>query len=195
MWQKSFTTSPPRFTEKCKAFGLLSGYAVGLETGWDLMDKTQVKWSWTMKIRTWLQEAHLVIRCRFYKDWAKEEWTQRNSKQDWKKEKRCWKHHVRSTNKGSRKGSISYMNIRSQQSRGKKSASEEIGGMPSIEIVEGPMCRWKMAGRDVFGEGYIRKPTCWMTNPPELAETLRGVCTNDLPGGKHEWHRHIHLVT
>ena len=35
--------SPPGFTEKCKAFGLLSGYAVGLETGWDLMDKTQVK--------------------------------------------------------------------------------------------------------------------------------------------------------
>ena len=66
--------------------------------------------------------------------------------------------------------------------------------MPSIEIVEGPMCRWKMAGRDVFGEGYIRKPTCWMTNLPELAETLRGVCTNDLPGGKHERHRHIHLV-
>ena len=86
------------------------------------------------------------------------------------------------------------MNIRSQQSRGKKSASEEIGGMPSIEIVEGPMCRWKMAGRDVFGEGYIRKPTCWMTNSPELAETLRGVCTNDLPGRKHERHRHIHRV-
>jgi hypothetical protein len=32
--------SPPRFTEKCKAFGLLPGYAVDLETGWDLMDKT-----------------------------------------------------------------------------------------------------------------------------------------------------------
>ena len=35
--------SPPRFTEKCKAFGLLPGYAVDLETGWDLTDKTQVK--------------------------------------------------------------------------------------------------------------------------------------------------------
>ena len=27
--------SPPRFTEKCEASGLLPGYAVGLETGWD----------------------------------------------------------------------------------------------------------------------------------------------------------------
>ena len=66
--------------------------------------------------------------------------------------------------------------------------------MPNVEIVEGPMCRWKMVGRDASGEGYIQKPTYWMTNPPELAETLRGVCTNDLPGGKHEWHRQIHLV-
>ena len=32
--------SPPGFTEKCKAFGLLPGYAVDLQTGCDLMDKT-----------------------------------------------------------------------------------------------------------------------------------------------------------
>ena len=51
-----------------------------------------------------------------------------------------------------------------------------------------------MVGRDASGEGYIRKPTCWMTSSPELAETLRGACANDLPGGKSEWHRHIHLV-
>ena len=86
---------------------------------WDVLKR-----AWMRRIRTWPQEAHLVIHVRFYRDWTKEEWTQRNSKQDWKKEKRCWKHHVRSTSKGSRKGS-SYMNIRSQQSRGKKSASKK----------------------------------------------------------------------
>ena len=37
--------SPPRFTDKCKAYGLLPGYAIDLEieTGWNLLDKTQVK--------------------------------------------------------------------------------------------------------------------------------------------------------
>ena len=70
----------------------------------------------------------------------------------------------------------------------------KISEMPNVEIVEGPMCRWKMVGRDASGEGCVRKPTCWMTNSPEMAETPRGVCTNDLPGRKHEWHRHIHLV-
>ena len=76
----------------------------------------------------------------------------------------------------------------------KEECIQEISEIPNVEIVEGPMCRWKMVGRDASGEGYIRKPSCWMTNLPELAETLRGVCANDLPGGKHEWHRHIHLV-
>ena len=75
-----------------------------------------------------------------------------------------------------------------------KSWKKETSERPNVEIVEGPMCRWKMVGRDASGEGRIRKPTYWMTNSPELAETLRGVCTNDLPGAKRERHRHIHLV-
>ena len=41
-----------------------------------------LKRSWMKRIRTWLQEAHLVIHFRFYRDWTKEQWAQRNSKQD-----------------------------------------------------------------------------------------------------------------
>ena len=38
----SETFSPPRFTDKCHSFGLLPGYAIDLETGWNLLEKTQI---------------------------------------------------------------------------------------------------------------------------------------------------------
>ena len=33
--------SPPRFTDKCRSFGLLPGYAIDFKTGWNLLEKTQ----------------------------------------------------------------------------------------------------------------------------------------------------------
>ena len=35
--------SPPRLTEKCRNYGLLPGYAVDLETGWNLLNPNHVK--------------------------------------------------------------------------------------------------------------------------------------------------------
>jgi hypothetical protein len=53
-----------------------------------------------------------------------------------------------------------------------KACKKETSERPNVAIVEGPMCRWKMVGRDAFGEGHIRKPTYWMTNLPRVGRDI-----------------------
>ena len=67
----------------------------------------------------------------------------------------------------------------------------ELMQREDVYVVKGPMCCWDMMDSDELGEGYIRKETGWMTNCPELAAILEGVCSN--VDGSREWHRHIHL--
>ena len=79
--------------------------------------------------------------------------------------------------------------------------------------MKGPQCRWGMeipegygripAGSPAGSHGpsgttkgdgvkeYARKETGWLTNMPELAELLRGVCTATTG---EDWHRHVSLV-
>ena len=59
-------------------------------------------------------------------------------------------------------------------------------------LVEGPMCRWGMTGRDNQGqEGFVRKNTRWLTSSQEIAEVLRGSCSNERGG---EQHRRMQLI-
>ena len=69
---------------------------------------------------------------------------------------------------------------------------KKIAEKPNVFVVEGPMCRWKMMGRDASGTSYVKKPTKWMTNSKVLAELLNGVCSKRAPGGL--WPRHVRLV-
>ena len=189
--------SPPRFTEECKAFGLLPGYAVDLETGWDLTDKTQVKC-----LDKILEEEDpylttgsppcdpfLILQGLNKGRMDPEEFQKRLDKG-----KDMLKTSCELYKKRIEKGRYFLHEHPKTAKSWKENCVKEISEMENVEIVEGPMCRWKMIGRDASGEGYIRRPTCWMTNSPELAKTLRGICTNDLQGSKREWHRHIHLV-
>ena len=45
---------------------------------------------------------------------------------------------------------------------------------PRVYVVQGPMCRWGMRGKDREGPGFVRKETRWMTSSRELAETFEG---------------------
>ena len=125
--------SPPRFTEKCKAVGLLPGYAVDLETGWDLTDNTQVKC-----LEKILDEEGPYLTtgsppCDLFSilqglNPRKNGPREIPSKIERRKRQEMLETSCSIYNKGSRKGRISYMNIRSQQSRGKKSASKKSVG-------------------------------------------------------------------
>ena len=60
----------------------------------------------------------------------------------------------------------------------KEECVKEVMNLPGVMVVQGPMCRWKMMAEDATGPGFVRKETCWMTNCPELARTLEGICEN-----------------
>ncbi len=55
---------------------------------------------------------------------------------------------------------------------------KELADDPRVFVVQGPMCRWSMKATDAQGEGYVRKETKWMTSSWELAQALKGECSN-----------------
>eukprot|EP00973_Karenia_brevis_P008707 1178042-Karenia_brevis.AAC.1 len=63
--------------------------------------------------------------------------------------------------------------------------------MDGVYVVSGPMCRFDMRSRDAQGEGFVKKETRWMINSPELAEVLKGTCSNEKG---LTWHRHVQLI-
>jgi len=73
----------------------------------------------------------------------------------------------------------------------KEECIQELMALPGVKKVSGPMCRWEMKAEDANGVGYVRKETEWLTNCPELAKVLEGVCSNN---EGRTWHRHVHLV-
>ena len=188
--------SPPRFTEKCKACGLLPGYAVDLEPGWDLTDKTQV--TCLDKILD-EEDPYLTTGsppCDPF--WILQGLNQgRMDPEKFQARSKEGKEMLETTcsiyKQRVEKGKYFLHEHPKSAKSWKEECIQEISEMATanVEVIKGPMSRWKMVGTDGSGEGYIWKPTCWMTNSPELAETLRGVCANDLPGGKHGWHRRI----
>ena len=186
--------SPPRLTERCKAFGLLPGYAIDLETGWNLLDDTQVKslehvldeedpflltGSPPCEAFSLLQglskdRVHPKVREERLKEGRQNLKTACDMKKRQHRRKRYFLHEHP-------KPAASW----------KEDCVKEVE-LPGVVVVEGPMCRWKMVARDATGEGFVRKQTCWMTNCPELANVLEGVRENEKASG--EWHRRVHLV-
>ena len=61
-----------------------------------------------------------------------------------------------------------------------------------LYLVKGPMCNWDMESEDENGMGLVKKETGWLTSSPELAMTLKGVCSNT--DGSRPWHRHVPLI-
>ena len=58
---------------------------------------------------------------------------------------------------------------------------------PGVYLAKADMCQFGMKSRDAEGEGWVRKPTTFMTNSLEMFKTLSKKCT---PGT----HRHVPLM-
>lgn len=68
----------------------------------------------------------------------------------------------------------------------------EIAELPGVFLVESTMCHWSMTIPGREDEGYVRKPTYWLTNSEEIAKMLLldHVCGRDSP----VMHRHVQLI-
>ncbi len=63
---------------------------------------------------------------------------------------------------------------------------------PDVIRTKGHMCAYGMKSKDEDGEGFVKIPTGWATNPPYIAEQVSALCSNRWKGSKH---RHVHLIS
>lgn len=188
--------SPPRMTESCKSYGLLPGYAIDLETGWDLTNKSHVK---SLERIVDEEDPYLLTGSPPCEPFSPLQ-ALNEGRVDPEVQKQRY-------DEGVEKLKTACGFYERQVKRGKyflhehpktaKSWKEDcivkVSKLKGVRIVEGPMCRWGMKSKDASGESYVKKPTRWMTNSPELAKILEGTCANDHPNIA-KWHRHVHLV-
>ncbi|CAK9026272.1 unnamed protein product [Durusdinium trenchii] len=67
---------------------------------------------------------------------------------------------------------------------------KEFESLPGVYRVRSTMCCWKMVLKGREQEGYVRKPTVWLTNSKKLAEVLNQICGETTPC----LHRHVRLI-
>ena len=67
---------------------------------------------------------------------------------------------------------------------------KELESLPGVYRVRSTMCCWKMVLKGREQEGYVRKPTVWLTNSKKLAEVLNQICGETTPC----LHRHVRLI-
>ena len=187
--------SPPRLTEKCRNYGLLPGYAVDLETGWNLLNPNHVK---SLERILDEEDPYLVTGsppCEAFSplqalNTGRVDPAVRQQRLE--EGRRMLKQACEYYKQQSRRGRYFLHEHPKPAASWNEECVKEVQNLPGTFTIEGPMCRWKMVARDASGESYVRKNTRWVTNSPELAKILSGVCSND--EGTGEWHRHVHLV-
>jgi len=197
--------SPHRFSARAHEFQLRPGFAADLDelrpdgTPWDLSRAEDVKLLEQLQDE---QDPYLLTGsppCELFSQLQAISW----QKQDPIRREERWrlaKHHLRVATdsywRQLRKGRL----FLHEHPWGASSWSEpEITALSSrddVYVVKGPMCRWGMTSTDKRENpprtGYVRKETGWMTNSKELAELLRGICSNY--DGSRPWHKHVHLI-
>ena len=186
--------SPPRFTTMAENYGLKPGFAVDLETGWDLTKKTDV---FTLKHKVQLDDPMLLTgspccdqfsALQNLRKEVTEERLARRAEGRKKLKTACefYKEQVR------RKRYFLHEHPWGASSWNEKCV-KEVQALPGVQVVKGAMCHWHMTSEDSTGRGLVKKPTGWMTNSSELAEILSASCSNKDGSGK-PWHRHVMLV-
>ena len=159
--------SPPRLTERCKAFGLLPGYAIDLETGWDLLDDAQVK---SLERVLDEEDPFLLTGSPPYEAFSPLQGLNKDRVGPLVREERLriGRQNLKTTcdmykRQHRRKRYFLHEHPKPAASW-KEDCVKEVMTLPGVVVVEGPMCRWKMTAQDATGEGFVRKQTCWMTN-------------------------------
>ena len=190
--------SPGRFAEAASRHGLRPGFAVDLQTGWNLELQEHVE---EMQRLQGEQDPYVVM--------GSPPCTEFSSLLHISKHKRDPKIVAAKRARGVKHLENSVACYRRQMERGRyflhehpKSAESwqekcvmDLEAEPSVFKITGPMCNWGMMATDRRSDpprtGLVRKETTWMTNSPVLAQLLEGTCSN-LRGG--EWHRHVQLI-
>ena len=190
--------SPGRFAEAASRHGLRPGFAVDLQTGWNLELQEHVE---EMQRLQEEQDPYVVM--------GSPPCTEFSSLLHISKHKRDPKIVAAKRARGVKHLENSVACYRRQMERGRyflhehpKSAESwqekcvmDLEAEPSVFKITGPMCNWGMMATDRRSDpprtGLVRKETTWMTNSPVLAQLLEGTCSN-LRGG--EWHRHVQLI-
>ena len=185
---------PDRFTSKASAFGLKSGVALDLRTGWNLNDPVQVAKAWALWEETQPRFLVLSPMCKAF-----------------------------STLQNLNKGSVKYEEVlkeginhlkmcmefaEAQRKRGglflfehpwsawswKLGMVKHVMEQEGVLVVEGHQCAYGQSSVDPDGvRRLVKKPTGWMTNSALIAEVLAKRCANErLPLADH--HQHALMV-
>ena len=191
--------SPGRFGEAAWRHGLRPGFAVDLQTGWNMDLQEHVE---TLREVQEEQDPYIVM--------GSPPCTEFSRLLHISKSKRDPDVVARKRAAGERHLRNSVEVYRRQMARGRyflhehpKSADSwqeecirKLEEEPSVVRVSGPMCRWGMEAADRRESpprtGLVLKETSWLTNSPVLARILEGTCSNKTGG--EIWHRHVQLI-
>ena len=191
--------TPPRFTPAAGRLGLRAGFCVDLTTEkpsgglWDLSREVDRQELRCLQDREWPEILIGSPPCTtfcplLHIKFTKEQIQQRREEEGEPHIRFCVERYRRQLELGRHflhehpKGSASW----------KMPEMVELINDKRTFLVEGPMCRWGMTARDNQGqEGFVRKNTRWLTSSQEIAEVLRGSCSNEKGG---EQHRHVQLI-
>ena len=163
--------SPPRFTGKCHSFRLLPGYAMDLETGWNLLEKAQK----LSPLRSLTEEdpiyPYIYVAtgsppCGPFSalqglNEGRVDPAKRQQRLD--EGKKVWKNACEFYEEQIERGRYFLREHPSSAKNWNEDCVKKTAEKPNVFVVEGPMCRWKMMGRDASGMSYVKKPMKWMT--------------------------------
>ena len=189
--------SPARFHDKALGLGLSPGLAVDLSTGWDLGVEAQRSRCSKELSR---ERPRLLIAsppCTAFSALQNLSIHKRDPKavQDQLREADLHLSYAISecVAQMDRGGIFLFEQPASAKSWG-YSCVQDLLSKDGVVRVVGPMCRWGLRAIDkITGrEGFVRKPTAWMTNHAGLAAVLQGWCEclpeNGMP------YRHVRLM-
>jgi len=200
--------SPERFQERAQDFGLRPGFAIDLQTGWDMRDKEQVD-----QVDYLIDEEDPMFLigsppCTVFSKIRKLS----NFKRDPQNvaEEECeGRHHSKVACRFYKKQAQKGRSFLHEHPDGASSWNDEEvkkvealngtrdaqGNEIRIYVVKGPMCNWnlKATERQTKRVGLAQKETKWMTNDKVLADLLEGICANKQKDAR-KWHRHVQLV-
>ena len=187
--------SPPRFTAGAPHLGLNPGFAVDLQTGWDLDSEKDLK---ALDKLIEEQDPFLLTGSPRCDPFSVLRFLNKKRLSDPK--------HLQARERGVRHLRLCIKKYKERHKKGKYFLHEhpaqadswddeemvELQRLPGVYTVVGPMCAWGMAlSTHRQGHGLVYKPTKFVTNSREIAQILDRHCLNRRGGPVH---RHISLI-
>ena len=191
--------SPERFTEMAPRMGLRPGFAVDLQTGWNMEDPEHVQ---ELERMTEEQDPYLLTGSPPCGPFSALQRISRKKRDpgEYREMKDRARHHLKTAVgfywRQLKRGRYFLHEHPKTAESWQEECVKELEAHPGVHKVTGPMCRWEMTATDKRAcpprTGYVLKETTWLTNCPALAKILAGICSNK--DGSKPWHRHVQLI-